>query len=180
MVKPTDPSLQSFVEEGKKKIMAYYNSKCDFIIKEAQTMASQDKYDEAIFKLVSVPDVCKECFDKCMAAVAPMYQKKIDRECKLKLAEATGIWNASQDMAAADNAGAILAQIEPSASCYGEAKALHAKIAKKVNEIDKREWAFKVKEQQQTSEMIKAYRDIGVAYGNNQPQTVSYTTIGWW
>lgn len=180
MVKPTDPALQSFVEEGKKKIMAYYNSKCDFIIKEAQTMASQDKYDEAIFKLVSVPDVCKECFDKCMAAVAPMYQKKIDRECKLKLAEATGIWNASQDMAAADNAGAILAQIEPSASCYGEAKALHAKIAKKVNEIDKREWAFKVKEQQQTSEMIKAYRDIGVAYGNNQPQTVSYTTIGWW
>jgi hypothetical protein len=180
MVKPTDPALQSFVEEGKKKIMAYYNSKCDFIIKEAQTMASQDKYDEAIFKLVSVPDVCKECFDKCMAAVAPMYQKKIDRDCKLKLAEATGIWNASQDMAAADNAGAILAQIEPSASCYGEAKALHAKIAKKVNEIDKREWAFKVKEQQQTSEMIKAYRDIGVAYGNNQPQTVSYTTIGWW
>lgn len=180
MVKPTDPALQSFVEEGKKKIMAYYNSKCDFIIKDAQTLASQDKYDEAIYKLVSVPDVCKECYDKCMTAVAPMYQKKIDRECKLKLAEATGIWNASQDMAAADNAGAILAQIEPAASCYGEAKALHAKIAKKVNEIDKREWAFKVKEQAQTSEMIKAYRDVGVAYGNGQPQNVSYTTVGWW
>lgn len=180
MVKPTDPSLQSFIEEGKKKVMAYYNSKCDFIIKEAQTLASQDKYDEAIYKLVSVPDVCKECFDKCMTAVAPMYQKKIDRECKIKLAEATGVWNASQDMAAADNAGAILAAIEPASSCYGEAKALHAKIAKKVNEIDKREWAYKVKEQQQTSEMIKAYRDIGVAYGNNQPQNVSYTTVGWW
>ena len=180
MVKPTDPALQSFVEEGKKKVMAYYNSKCDFIIKDAQTLASQDKYDEAIYKLVSVPDVCKECYDKCMTAVAPMYQKKIDRECKLKLAEATGIWNASQDMAAADNAGAILAQIEPAASCYGEAKALHAKIAKKVNEIDKREWAFKVKEQAQTSEMIKAYRDVGVAYGNGQPQNVSYTTVGWW
>ena len=180
MVKPTDPGLQAFVEEGKKKIMAYYNSKCDFIIKEAQTMATQNDFDGAIFKLVSVPDVCKECFDKCMTAVAPMYQKKIDRECKLKLAEATGIWNASQDMAAADNAGAILAAIEPSSSCYGEAKALHAKIAKKVNEIDKREWAFKVKEQAQTSEMIKAYRDVGVAYGNGQPQNVSYTTVGWW
>lgn len=180
MVKPTDPALQAFVEEGKKKVMAYYNSKCDFIIKEAQTLATQDKYDEAIYKLVSVPDVCKECFDKCMTAVAPMYQKKIDRECKLKLAEATGIWNASQDMAAADNAGAILATIEPAASCYGEAKALHGKIAKKVNEIDKREWAFKVKEQAQTSEMIKAYRDVGVAYGNGQPQNVSYTTVGWW
>ncbi len=180
MVKPTDPALQSFVEEGKKKIMAYYNSKCDFIIKDAQTMASQNDFDGAIYKLVSVPDVCKECYDKCMTAVAPMYQKKIDRECKMKLAEATGIWNASQDMAAADNAGALLATIEPSSSCYGEAKALHAKIAKKVNEIDKREWAFKVKEQAQTSEMIKAYRDVGVAYGNGQPQNVSYTTVGWW
>lgn len=180
MVKPTDPGLQSFVEEGKKKIMAYYNSKCDFIIKDAQTMATQNDFEGAIFKLVSVPDVCKECYDKCMAAVAPMYQKKIDRDCKLKLAEATGIWNASQDMAAADAAGAVLAQVEPGASCYGEVKALHAKIAKKVNEIDKREWAFKVKEQAQTSELIKAYRDVGVAYGNNQPQNVSYTTVGWW
>lgn len=180
MVKPTDPSLQSFVEEGKKKIMAYYNSKCDFIIKDAQTLASQDKYDEAIYKLVSVPDVCKECYDKCMAAVAPMYKKKIDRDCKIKLAEATGVWNASQDMAAADNAGAILATIEPAAACYGEAKALSAKIAKKVNEIDKREWAYTMKEQQQTSELIKAYRDVGVAYGNGQPQNVSYTTVGWW
>ena len=49
-----------------------------------------------------------------------------------------------------------------------------------MNEIDKREWAFKVKEQAQTSEMIKAYRDVGVAYGNGQPQNVSYTTVGWW
>ena|SRR6218665_2093619 len=180
MIKPTDPSIQAFVEEGKKKIMAYYNTKCDFIIKDAQTLASQDKYEEAIYNLVSVPDVCKECYDKCMAAVAPMYKKKIDRDCKLKLAEATNLWNASQDMDAANSAGAILSTIEPAAACYGEAKALSARIAKKVNEIDKREWAYIMKEQQQTSELIKAYRDVGVAYGNGQPDTVSYNIVGWW
>jgi len=180
MIKPSDPSIQAFIEEGKKKIIAYYNTKCDFIIKDAQTLASQDKYEEAIYNLTSVPDVCKDCYDKCMAAVAPMYKKKIDRDCKMKLAEATNLWNANQDIDAANSAGALLATIEPAAACYGEAKALSARISKKVTEIDKREWAYIMKEQQQTSELIKAYRDVGVAYGNGQPDTVSYNVIGWW
>lgn len=30
-------------------------------------------------------------------------------------------------------------------------------------------------------EKIKAYRDIGVAYGNNQPKTITtYNIRGWW
>ena len=90
-------SIQDFVENGKSKIIEYYNSKCDFIIKEAQMLVSQDQYDEAIFKLTSVPEVCKDCYDKCMDAVGPIYQKQIDKECKSKLMEATTAWNSSQD-----------------------------------------------------------------------------------
>lgn len=179
-IKPADPTIQAFVDKGKTKIMEYYNSKCDFIIKEAQTLAGQNQQDEAIYRLTSVPDVCKACYDKCMAAVAPIYKQKIDRECKLKLAEATNTWNASQDAAAASSAGEILSSIEPSAACFPEAKALAAKIQKRVMDIDKREWAYTMKEQQQASEMIKAYRDVGVAYGNGQPQNVTYNTVGWW
>ncbi|MGZ3904942.1 MAG: hypothetical protein ACXVC6_14675 [Bacteroidia bacterium] len=180
MVKPSDPAFASFLEEGKTKIMKYYNSKCDFIIKEANTLASQNNYEEAIFKLTSVPDVCKECYDKCMTAVAPMYQKKIDRDCKMKLNEATNVWNTSQDAAAASQAGEILSSIEPQAACFGEAKALASKIQKRVIEIDKREWNYTMKAQQQQSEMIKAYRDVGVAYGNGQPKSVTYNVSGWW
>ena len=180
MIKPSDPAFASFLEEGKTKIMKYYNSKCDFILKEAQTLASQNKQEEAIFKLTSVPDVCKECFDKSMAAVAPIYKQKIDRDCKMKLAEANNAWNVSQDANAANTAGGILSSIEPQAACYGEAKALSAKIQKRVIEIDKREWAYTMKEQQQASEMIKAYRDVGVAYGNGQPKSITYNVNGWW
>ena len=57
---------------------------------------------------------------------------------------------------------------------------LSAKIQKRVIEIDKREWNYVMKEQQQTSEMIKAYRDVGVAYGNGQPKSVTYNVNGWW
>ncbi|MES2761619.1 MAG: hypothetical protein V4677_05410 [Bacteroidota bacterium] len=179
-IKTNDPSYAAFLEEGKQKIIKYYEAKCDFIIKDAKSLAGQNQLEEAIYKLSSVPDACKVCYDKALAAIAPIYKQKIDRDCKIKLAEATNAWNASQDADAANTAGGILASIEPQAACYGEAKALSAKIQKRVIEIDKREWNYVMKEQQQTSELIKAYRDVGVAYGNGQPKSVTYNVNGWW
>jgi hypothetical protein len=176
-INANNPELKSFVDQGKEKIIEYYKNNCDMIIKEAQTLADQDKFDEAIFKLVSIPNACGECYNKAMDAVKPMYQKQIDKECKFKLAEAQGIWNASQDMDAAEKAGAILASINPDASCYSQAKSLSNKIAAKVKQIDAREWKYVMKEQQQESERIKAVRDIGVAYGNGQPKNVTYKSL---
>ena len=180
MIKTSDPAYAAFLDEGKTKIMKYYNTKCDFIIKEAQSLATQNQQDEAIYRLTTVPDVCKECFDKCIAAVAPIYKQKIDRDCKLKLAEATNLWNANQDVNAANSCGELLSSVEPSSSCFKEVQALSSKIANRVKEIDNREWNYKLKAQQQTSEMIKAYRDVGVAYGNGQPKSVTYNVRGWW
>ncbi len=179
-LKTNDPSFQTFIETGKTKIIEYYNSKCDFIIKESQTLASQNKFEEAIWKLTSVPEVCKACYDKCMDAVGPIYKKQIDRDCKVKLAEASNLWAANQTVDAANQAGEILSGIEPTAACFGEVKSLSNKIASRVKQIDSREWNYKLKEQAQVSETIKAYRDVGVAYGNGQPKTVSYNIIGWW
>jgi hypothetical protein len=183
-ISPTNSNIQSFVGNGKSKIIEYYNSKCDFIIKEAQTLVSQNNFEEAIFKLTSVPEVCKECYDKCMDAVGPIYQKQIDRECKSKLMEANTAWNAAQDSYGADIAGGILAQIDPNASCYKEALALSNKIAQRIKEIDQRDWKLQKKEQQDNVDIqkatIKAIRDIGVAYGNGQPKTVTYNVRGWW
>ena len=183
-ISPTNSNIQSFVGNGKSKIIEYYNSKCDFIIKEAQTLVSQNNFEEAIFKLTSVPEVCKDCYDKCMDAVGPIYQKQIDRECKSKLMEANTAWNAAQDSYGADIAGGILAQIDPNASCYKEALALSNKIAQRIKEIDQRDWKLQLKEQQDNVDIqkatIKAIRDIGVAYGNGQPKSVTYNVRGWW
>ncbi|MDP5099325.1 MAG: hypothetical protein NWQ27_04990 [Crocinitomicaceae bacterium] len=180
MIKPEHPDLKAFMERGKQKIIDYYTAKCDFIIKEAQTLEAQNKFEEAIYTLITVPEVCKECYDKCMDAVAPIYKKQIDRECKIKLGEAQTTWNAAQDMAAAETAGAILATIAPEASCFGEVKSLNDKIAAKVKLIGEREYKFQLKEQAQVSERIQAVRDIGVAYGKGQPKTVVYNTRGWY
>jgi hypothetical protein len=183
-IKPAHPDLKNLIEEGKTKIIEFYNSQCDFIIKEAHTLEAQNEFDAAILKLTSVPDVCQECYDKCMAAVEPIYKKQIDRECKIKMAKANSIWNANQTVDAANEAGEYLSNVDPSSACFGEAQSLTNQIAAKVKELNQQEWKFKLKEQQDDVDMkkatIKAIRDIGVAYGNNQPKTVTYRTYGWW
>lgn len=180
-----NPKFGDFIEEGKTKIIKYYNSKCDFFLKESQSLASQSKFEEAISKLTSIPEVCKVCYDKAMDAVGPIYQKQIDKECKLKLAEANNVWNANQDSTGASSASESLAQIDPNASCFKEAQVFSSKIAKRIQEIDKREWGFKMKEQQDNVDIrkatIKAARDIGVAYGKGPKATVvRYNIRGWW
>lgn len=184
-LKVDDPKYQTFIINGKTKIIEYYNSQCDFILKEAEMLASKNEFDAAIANLTSIPEVCKDCYDKAMTAVAPIYKKQIDRECKIRLMEATTAWNAAQDLLSAENAGGILSQIEPGASCYKEALVLSSKIAQRVKELDQREWKFQMKQQQDDVDIqkatIKAARDIGVAYGNGPKATVvRYNIRGWW
>ncbi len=176
-IRTADPELKAFVQEGKKKIIEYYKNNCDIIIKEAKAMADQNNHEGALYKLAAVPSACESCYDKAMAAAKPIYQDYIDRDCKEKLQKAQAVWNASQDMAAADEAGALLASVDPDANCYGQVKALSNKIAAKVKQIDDREWKYILKEQQQKSEMIKAIRDIGVAYGNGPKSNVTYKSL---
>jgi hypothetical protein len=177
-IKTNDPAYQSFIDKGKVKIIEYYNSQCDMIIKEAKVLAGMNHFDEAIWKLTSVPTACTDCWNKCMVALAPIFQQKIDFECKTKLLEATNIWNAGQSWDAAQQAGSILATIDPKSACFNESKALSNTISKRIQEVDKREWnLIYEKEVGLERDMIKAYRDVGVAYGNGQPQNVTYKTL---
>ena len=56
-INPSNPTIKNLVEEGKTKIIEYYNSKCDFIIKEASAKSNRKNFDEAIASLLAVPEV---------------------------------------------------------------------------------------------------------------------------
>jgi len=87
-------------------------------------------------------------------------------------------WNANQSWETANEVGGILSSIDPEASCYKEAKALNDKIGKRVLEIDKREWNYKMEiDVNLERDRIKAIRDIGVAYGKRAAKNVSLTTL---
>jgi len=98
--------------------------------------------------------------------------------------EANNIWATNQDYSGAQRASEILNKIDPNSSCYKDAIVLSDKIAKRIKEIDQREWNFMLKEQQDSVDIekatIKAARDIGVAYGENQPEVVYETVVYYW
>ena len=52
--------IQAFISKGK-KIINYYNTRCDLIIKKARLLESQNQFDETIYMLSAVPDACTDC-----------------------------------------------------------------------------------------------------------------------
>jgi hypothetical protein len=153
---PKNKDIVAFLEEGKTKIINYYSTNCDFIIKEAQTLVKQEKYDEAIYQLSLVPDVCQDCYFKCLDTLGSIYQKKIDADCKIKLNEAKLIWASAQNPLGAEKTGDILSAINPMASCQGEIDAFIKKIDAKLKADEKEKWEFKMK---QYTDKIAAHKE---------------------
>jgi hypothetical protein len=147
-INPKNRDYEAFLEAGKNKIIDYYKTNCDFLIKEAQTLVKQERYDEAIYQLSLVPDVCQECYFKCLDTLASIYQKKIDVDCNLKLNEAKMSWAATQNIDAAIRVGEILSTINPIAMCQDEVNSLISKIDAKLKADEKARWEFKMKKYQ--------------------------------
>lgn len=154
-IKPTNESIKTFVENGKTKIIEYYNTQCDFFIKEAQTLQGQDKYQEAIFKLMQVPEVCKTCYEKCLDAIKPIYLSMLDKECKTKLNQAKLKWNTSQSIKGAENAAEILNTIDINSPCQTEVAKFSTVIKNKLNEDERKRWEFKMKQYNDKMAMAK-------------------------
>lgn len=186
-VKTNNSEFVAFLNEGKNKIIEYYNSQCDFLITKAKSQASMGNYDEALYMLVNIPEVCKDCFMKAQSELAGIYQSKIDKECTMMLNKARAAWvprgNADDTRAAAMEASEMLSVINPYAACYGDALELMKQIGKKMEEIDKREWEF-VKQMesnrhQEEMSAIKATKEIAIEQAKHQPQTI-YKVYSWW
>lgn len=146
MINPKNKELLAFLEEGKTKIINYYSTNCDFIIKDAQTLVKQQKYDEAIYQLSLVPDVCKDCYFKCLDTLTQIYQQKIDADCNVKFNEAKVTWTAAQTPNGAEKAGDILELINPMASCQTEISSFINTIDAKLKADEKARWQFKMKQ----------------------------------
>ncbi|EPR70698.1 hypothetical protein ADIWIN_3345 [Winogradskyella psychrotolerans RS-3] len=73
--------------------------------------------------------------------------------------------------------------IDPDSKCYEEGVKLSQRIGQRIQELDQREWDFKMKQYKNREDkekaLIDAVRDIGVAQANNQPKNV-YNIKGWW
>ena len=162
------PLIAKFVEEGKQKIIEYYDHEGEALIKKAQYLSSMKQYEEAIFYVALIPQQSKH-YDAALKAGKDIYQAYIDNQCQINLAQARAAWAAQQNAEGAAATGEYLTNILPDAKCYGDAMELYKEIKGKV--LD--DWKFEMKMYQDgidlESQRIDAMRQIGVAYGNHQP-----------
>ncbi|MEO8934734.1 MAG: hypothetical protein ABI295_10550 [Xanthomarina sp.] len=177
-LKPSNKNVQDFVANGKTKILDYYNKNCSQIIAESEALQRVDNYEEALFLLVNVP-TASDCFDKVKGKIEGLFKKAIDKECLTKYGLAQAIWAANQDIYAANEAGALLASINPRAACFNDVKKLFSKIEARVQDLEDRTWKLQLLEVDLRKSAIEAARQVGIAYGNNQPNTV-YHIRGWY
>lgn len=158
-----------FVEEGKNKIVQYYDQKAPQMIEKAKALCKQKSYGEALNILGMIPEECKY-YTEALNTGVEIYQAYVDNQCNINLAAARQAWAAEQNSVGANKAGEYLAQILPDAACYGEAMQLYKEIKGKV--LD--DWKFEMKIYQDgvdiEKERIKAMRDVGVAWGEHQPK----------
>ncbi len=157
---PRQGQFRGFVEKGKEKIIEYYNSQCDVIISGSQALAAQQQYEEALFLLMSVPDVSRECFNTCMTLTADLYQQYADQKCTEYLSEGQAAW-AAKDL---DKTAASLAKITPDMQCYEKAERLVTTITSAVEGEGGNSWEFKMKQYDDQIDLekmrIEAGRDI--------------------
>ena len=137
--------IVAFIEEGKSKIIDFYNTQCDFIIKDAESYSKKGEYDAAMLKLAAVPDVCEKCYVTCMDKMNEIYQQKIDKECLLIMREAKTVWMANPNSNGAGMVSEILNKISPFSTCEPDAGNLMKTINDKLSLDEKKNWEFKMK-----------------------------------
>lgn len=190
--------IETFLEDGKTKIISYYSIQCDFIIKKTESLKQQEKYSEAIYTLAQVPDVCKDCYLKCLKEMSIIYDLKINADGNARLSEANAIWSANPNKEGAQKAINLIMEINPQATCYTKATVLLKTINKKIiadekerlrreEEFNKRQQVIDSENAKQQAEIekqrINAYRQIAVEYIQNQPKVVYrnvYRNIYWY
>ncbi len=190
--------IEQFNTEAKNKIIAFYVTQCNSNLEEANNLAANQKYDEAIYLLSQIPEVCSECYSKANKSLNTIYYKKINSESNTNLLTAKSIWSANPSEQGAQEATNYLMQINPQANCYSDATSFLKTINKKLiadekerlrreEEYEKRQQKIEADNAKQEAELekqrINAYREVAVEYARNQPALVYrnvYRNIYWY
>ena len=181
---PQNEEIQSMLTTAKEKIVAYYTNNCDAIIQQAETLANMNKMDEAISQLVSVPNICSDCYQRCQDKASSIYIQKINSEGVVLLQKAKAEWMKQPDASGASIICGIITQINPKASNYNEIIKFRKEIENKLQADAKRDWDFQMKKYEDNQafkrSIVDACQAIGVAFGNGQPKNTTKNIVRKW
>jgi len=175
-INTSDQDYKNFIEIGKTKIIQYYESKCSDILLKSESLAKMKQYEEAVGLLMSVPEEVP-CFVKVQAKSIETYKLFQIQQCKSQLQQAKSEFAANKY-----NAGLqILSQIDPSTPCYIESQSMFSSIANKVDQEEKKQWEYKMKQHDDNVALEKmrvdAVKEIAVSYYKSRTNTINYSVI---
>ena len=161
--------IKRFLQNGKKKIIAYYDNNFAQIISKAKADAEMKNFDAAIYSLLSIPE-CSKGYSTALEMLPMVYRQFVNQHCNENLAQARVAWYSSPNSDGASIAGVYLSEIYPDASCYSDAMLLFKEIRKQMGE----EWKFVMKQYNDAialeRQQMNMMREIALAYAQNQPK----------
>jgi len=172
-----DAEFKKFIDMGKGKIVAYYNSKCASILSQADNFAQTENYEQALGLLMSVPPEATNCYDTMQAKAIKLYKTYQSKRCS-KLIQESKLALSSKKYEETFNA---LSQIDPSTSCYKESQEIAKQAASHVTKEEDKRWNFKVKQYENAVSLqnarINAIKDIAVQYYKSRQSNIQYNLI---
>jgi hypothetical protein len=167
---PNDAGFQKFLSSSQEKILKYYIENGDKIIAEANTLANQKKYSQAISLLESIPMEAEITYSKGLKEITSIFQKYLDNECQTVLAmmkSALGNYNDQSGAGYNTDAMAYYKMIPVGGACQKEADGIYNSYKKGLNpqkikdwEKAEKEWQFKVSQQNSDNEFRKLQEEL--------------------
>lgn len=182
------PQLKNIVTEARQRIIAYYETNGPSIIKRAQGLITAQQWEEALFELTAIPEECS-CYPQALKMMESVYAAHLNHDARQILNEAQAMWAADPNPGpTAEEAMRILSQINTSADCYTQARALMRRIEARVKNVTDQRYADAVAMERARlnaatavrKARIRACRDIAVAYAKRRTVVVRHYYHRWW
>ena len=158
-IKTSNPQFTEFIGKSKEKILQYFASRCEQIILEAKQQAANHNYQQAIYQLMQVPNIC-DCAERCQTLMIEYYDAYTETTAAILLNEAKSKWASSPNADGAAIAADVIAQIPAGTKVQPQLDVLIAEINQKLREDEKRDWEFKM--QQYNDEIARQKREFAL------------------
>lgn len=168
-----EQKYNEFAIVTKNKVVDYYRSNSVNLIKKAYTLCAQQLYDEAIALLATYPESLAD-YSQVSDAIKEIFRQYLTQNCE----EIMIMARAEYAKRNYDRAADLAASVDPSCSCFDNAKLLLSSIKKEndsvyQNEIESQKEKMKSKERVVTA-AINAAKAVAVAYFQRESNYVFF------
>jgi len=162
-INSNDSDIKNFLDSSKEKIYNYYEKNCSNIIKKAELFAKTQQYENSFSCLLAVPVQATSCYDKIETKAVEVYKSYQSQNCRKLLLVAKSQITIKNYSQAID----VLTDIDPSTTCFNEAKILVQSIENKINAEDKKQWDLQILQYKDkvslNNQRLLAMKEIAIA-----------------